>query len=154
MVSLPNPEQIRLSPETQLTLLQEPRCLEKWPVILEMSFPNGLCFSSKLGCKWKIIQSRFQNYHGILAAPMCIIIINKKTQTKKIFLGRKMQEMTRNAFHSICYGQNWPKRRKNLKTDLESQDASVSTRTLTKSVIFHMWKIAKLTFFRREKTTR
>ena len=114
-----------------------------------MSFPKGLCFSSKLGCKWKIIQSRFQNYHGILAAPMCIIIINKKTQTKKIFLGRKMQEMTRDAFHSICYGQNWPKRRKNLKTDLESQDARASTHTLTKSDMFLVWSQYQSEYFIR-----
>ena len=70
---------------------------------------------------------------------MLIILINKKTQTKKIFLSSKMQEMTRDAFHSICYGQNWPKRRKNLKTDLESQDARASTHTLTKSDMFLVW---------------
>ena len=79
------------------------------------------------------------------------MLINKKIKTKEIFQSSKMREMTKDAFQSMCYGQNWPKRRENLKTDLESQDASVSTRTLTKSVIFHMWKIAKLTFFRREK---
>ena len=94
---------------------------------------------------WLLIKKSFKaDLETIMVAPM---LINKKTKAKKIFLGSKMREMTRDPFHSMCYGQNWPKRRKNLKKDLESQDARASTHTLTKSVMFLVWSQNQSEYF-------
>ena len=100
-----------------------------------LSFPNNLSYSSKHGCKFTIFQSKFQNPYGFLATPTQIMLI-KKLKIRKFVLGMRMREMTRDVCHAICYGQNWPKRRINLKTDLESQDVGASAHTLTKSVMF------------------
>ena len=50
-----------------------------------------------------------------------------------------LQKMTRVACHSIIYGQNWPKRRIILKTDLESPEVGASAQPFTISVMFLLW---------------
>ena len=47
--------------------------LEKWPIIFRiLSFPNGLSYSSEIGSKWKIFQSRFRNPYSFC----CYTIMN------------------------------------------------------------------------------
>ena len=58
-----------------------------------------------------------------------------------------LQKMTRDACHSINYGQNWPKRRINLKTDLESPEVGASAQPFTISVMFLLWSQYQSEYF-------
>ena len=99
------------------------------------SFPNDLS-SANLVANKRSLKADFKTPMVFLLHQRKIMFLNERTKTKKIVLGSKMQEMTRDVCYSICYGQNWPKHRINLKTDLESQDVGASAHTLTKSDMF------------------